>query len=156
MHALKTKAQNYATDRQLCDQLDPDGPIRTKRPLHDLDVEDEARLYRYIFQLLRAGQLEDGKDVAQRLGFFWLAAALDGWLLYHDPNYAADRTTHKCLEPIEGNANRDLWKYVCWRASKMEGTNIHERALFGALSGNVAAVLPLCSRWSDKLWAYFR
>ena len=50
--------------------MDPDGPIRTKQPLHDLDVEDESRLYRYIFQLLRAGQLEEAKDVAQRLGSY--------------------------------------------------------------------------------------
>jgi hypothetical protein len=24
------------------------------------------------------------------------------------------------------------------------------------LSGNVNAVLPLCNKWEDKLWAYFR
>ena len=68
LHVLKTKAENYAKERQLCENMDPDGPIRTKRSLHDLDVEDESRLFRYIFQLLRSGQLEDAKDVAQRLG----------------------------------------------------------------------------------------
>ena len=68
MHSLKTKTENYAKERQLCEDMDPDGPIRTKRPIHDLDVEDENRLFRYIFQLLLCGQLQDGKDIAQRLG----------------------------------------------------------------------------------------
>ena len=85
-----------------------------------------------------------------------MSAALDGWLLYHDPNYTNDLSSSKVLEPIEGNSNRDLWKYVCWRASKVEGTNIYERAIFAALSGNIGSVLPLCTRWSDKLWAYFK
>jgi len=49
--------------------MDPDAAIRTKRPLHDLDKEDESRLFRFMFQLLRAGQLFEGKEVAQRLGF---------------------------------------------------------------------------------------
>jgi hypothetical protein len=57
-----------ATDRKLCPNMDPDAPIRTRLSLHDLDVEDENRLFRYIFQLLRAGQLPDAKDIAQRLG----------------------------------------------------------------------------------------
>ena len=85
-----------------------------------------------------------------------MAAALEGWLLHHDPNYVDDLSSHKVLEPIEGNPNRDLWKYVCWKASRMEGTHIHERAIFAVLSGNIGVVLPLCSRWSDKLWAYFK
>ncbi|XP_054153738.1 nuclear pore complex protein Nup107-like [Oppia nitens] len=156
LHSLKTRDENYESGRQLCQRMDPDGPIRTRQSLHDLDVEDENRLYRYIFQLLRAGQLFDAKEVTQRLGYHWLSAALDGWLLYHDPNYINDKETRKVLEPIEGNANRDLWKYVCWRASKAEGTNIYERAIYAALTGNLAILLPLCPKWNDKLWAYFK
>jgi nuclear pore complex protein Nup107 len=48
--------------------MDPDAAIRTKKPLHDDDKEDESRLFRYIFHLLRAGQLNEGKALAVRLG----------------------------------------------------------------------------------------
>jgi nuclear pore complex protein Nup107 len=67
-----------------------------------------------------------------------------------------DYNANRILDPIEGNPNRDLWKYVCWKSSKMEGINHYERALFSVLSGNLAAVLPLCTSWTDKLWAYFK
>ncbi|CAG2104167.1 unnamed protein product [Medioppia subpectinata] len=155
LHALKTQLND--NERKTCPAMDPDAAIRSRLPLNDLDVEDESRLFRYIFQLLRSGQLPDAKDIAQRLGYHWLSAALDGWLLHNDPNYHSNGfKSSKVMEAVEGNANRDLWKYVCWRASKMEGTNVYERAIFAALSGNVATLLPLCTRWSDRLWAYFR
>ncbi len=68
LHSLKTKSGNYAKDRELCPAMDPDAAIRTKKPLHDDDKEDESRLFRYIFHLLRAGQLNEGKALAVRLG----------------------------------------------------------------------------------------
>ncbi len=30
----------------------------------------------------------------------------------------------------------------------------HEKAIYGALSGQLSAILPVCSSWEDKLWAH--
>jgi len=41
------------------------------------------------------------------------AATLEGWKLYHNPNY--DGLGPECqTTPIEGNPYRDVWKTVCW------------------------------------------
>lgn len=45
--------------RPLVTELDPDAPIRQKRPLADLDREDDARLLRYIYTLIRAGMTDE-------------------------------------------------------------------------------------------------
>ena len=39
-------------------ELDPDAPLRQKRPLHDLDARDETQLLRHLFDLVRAGQVQ--------------------------------------------------------------------------------------------------
>lgn len=42
----------------LCVQ-DPDAPLRQQRPLADLDREDDARLLKNLFTLIRAGMTEE-------------------------------------------------------------------------------------------------
>lgn len=113
------------------------------------------------------------------LGYFWLSAALDGWIFHNDPNYSKinEQTINdtgfsspnsrfsmatfyssavKQLSVIDGNPYRDLWKHSAWKCSKMEGTNLYERALFAVFSGNRSVLMPLCTKWMDKLWAYFK
>ena len=48
--------------------------------------DDERRLLRYMFVLLRAGQMSKAQELCLRVGQPWRAAALEGWKLYHDPN----------------------------------------------------------------------
>lgn len=156
----------YNQQENLCTSLDPDAPFRENKEFHDLDKEDENRLMKHIFRFLRAGRLDIGKKLAEDNGHHWLSACLDGWLLQHDAFKDADflddnideEQTNKNNTNLEGNSNRDLWKYACWQVNKLSNDkrSIYEKAIFGLLSGNVNAVLPLCSKWEDKLWAYFR
>lgn len=37
-----------------------------------------------------------------------------------------------------------------------EGLSIHERAVYGAFSGNLKLLLNACTSWEDYLWAYLR
>jgi len=46
---------------------DPDAPLRTGTTLSPLDNEDEDRLLRYAFSLIRAGRLEEAQQVFVRL-----------------------------------------------------------------------------------------
>lgn len=62
---------------------------------------------------------------------------------------------------------RTLWLWTTYRtaeaaAAALErtggtcGGGAHEVAVYAALCGHVARVLPVCSSWEDCAWAYFR
>ena len=55
-----------------------------------------------------------------RCGQAWRAATLEGWRLYHDPNYESLGEGGEVL-PVEGNPYRDIWKAVCWRMAQEVG-----------------------------------
>ena len=46
----------------------------------------------------------------------WRAATLEGWRLYHDPNFESEvnSTDMSTVQSVEGNSYRDVWKNVCW------------------------------------------
>lgn len=139
--------------------MDPDALIRNPGEIHELDKEDESRIMRFVFRYIRSGQLPAGKELAQKLGFHWLAAGLEGWMLHHDANLCPEENDIESGGRIipDGNARRDLWKYVCWSAAThSKGMSLYEKAIFGSLSGNVAATLPACPKWPDKLWAFVK
>ncbi|XP_006886166.1 PREDICTED: nuclear pore complex protein Nup107 [Elephantulus edwardii] len=154
LHALKQRKLTpyIGTTRPLVTELDPDAPIRQKMPLDDLDREDEARLLKYIFTLIRAGMIDEAQRLCKRCGQAWRAASLEGWKLYHDPNINGGME----LEPVEGNPYRCIWKISCWRMAEDELFSKYERAIYAALSGNLKQLLPVCNTWEDTVWAYFR
>ncbi|XP_052021291.1 nuclear pore complex protein Nup107 isoform X2 [Apodemus sylvaticus] len=154
LHALKQRQllSYIGSSRPLVTELDPDAPIRQKMPLDDLDREDEVRLLKYLFTLIRAGMTEEAQRLCKRCGQAWRAATLEGWKLYHDPNVNGGTE----LEPVEGNPYRRIWKISCWRMAEDELFNKYERAIYAALSGNLKQLLPVCDTWEDTVWAYFR
>lgn len=56
-----------------------------------------------------------------------------------------------------GNGNRDVWKLAALEMSHDTNNNmsVAERAVYGALSGNLAGTLQACETWEDQLWAYY-
>jgi nuclear pore complex protein Nup107 len=79
---------------------------------------------------------------------------LGGWKLHHDPNM--DMQYSDELGQVEGNDFRDIWKTSCWKMLDEPAYDVYEKAIFAALSGNVAKVLPACHTWYDHVWAYFK
>ena len=134
-------------------ELDPDGPGRTGKQLHSLDQEEETRLIKTVFGCVRCGLLEDGQDLCIRVGQAWRAATLEGWKLYHDPNYQSGTGGQGDKLPVEGNKHRDVWKAVAWRMTEDSKLPQHERAVYAALCGNLAQLVPVCTSWEDLLWA---
>ncbi|KAJ8008866.1 hypothetical protein DPEC_G00082890 [Dallia pectoralis] len=155
LHALKLRrnTDNSGFNIPLVTELDPDAPIRQRRPLADLDREDDARLLKYLFTLIRAGMSDEAQRLCKRCGQAWRAATLEGWKLYHDPNITGVGAE---LLPVEGNPQRGVWKVCCWRMAEDEQFNRYERAIYAVLSGNLKRVLPVCESWEDSVWAYFR
>ncbi|XP_068205657.1 nuclear pore complex protein Nup107-like [Palaemon carinicauda] len=138
--------------RSLVTSLDPDATLRQGRNLHDLDQEDEMRLLRCVFAHIRSGQISMAQELCIRAGHHWRAATLEGWKLHHDPNH----TDASQRNPIFGNPYRDVWKAVAWRIASDERLPVYERAIYGALCGQLQSVLSVCHEWQDVLWAYTR
>ncbi len=136
-------------------ELDPDAPIRQKRSLADLDEADEVRLLQFIFSFLRAGRLDEAKKICVKYGQSWRAATLDGWRLWHDPNFQSAHESNS-LEQTEGNPFGRVWKQCCWQMCEDEGISLQEKAIYAALSGNLRQLLNVCETWEDSLWAYFK
>uniref|UniRef100_A0A669DR59 Nuclear pore complex protein n=1 Tax=Oreochromis niloticus TaxID=8128 RepID=A0A669DR59_ORENI len=152
LHALKMRRKSGTTFTvPLVTELDPDAPLRQQRPLADLDREDDARLLKNLFTLIRAGMTEEAQRLCKRCGQAWRAATLEGWKLYHDPNMTSGGIE---LQPVEGNPQRGIWKACCWRMA--EELNRYERAIYASLSGNLRPLLAVCESWEDCVWAYFR
>uniref|UniRef100_A0A3Q3MHV0 Nuclear pore complex protein n=1 Tax=Mastacembelus armatus TaxID=205130 RepID=A0A3Q3MHV0_9TELE len=152
LHALKLRRKSgTGFTVPLVTELDPDAPLRQQRPLADLDREDDARLMKNLFTLIRAGMTEEAQRLCKRCGQAWRAATLEGWKLYHDPNLTSGSIE---LQPVEGNPQRGIWKACCWRMA--EELNRYERAIYASLSGNLKPLLAVCESWEDCVWAYFR
>ncbi|XP_072233375.1 nuclear pore complex protein Nup107 [Leuresthes tenuis] len=154
LHALKMRRKSGAAFTvPLVTELDPDAPLRQQRPLADLDREDDARLLKNLFTLIRAGMTDEAQRLCKRCGQAWRAATLEGWKLYHDPNMTSGSSE---LQPVEGNPQRGIWKACCWRMAEEEQLNRYERAIYASLSGNLKPLLAVCDSWEDCVWAYFR
>ncbi|KAH7938626.1 hypothetical protein MRX96_019098 [Rhipicephalus microplus] len=155
LHHVQSHADIGSALSSYVTELDPDAPSRERLPIHELDRDNEFRLFRSIFFHLRAGQLQRAQELAADNGHFWLAAALEGWRPYHDPNNGSILGA-KTMQPAEGNLYRDLWKRACWEAASNPTCSRYERAVYGSLCGNVQAMLPACTTWEDQLWARMR
>lgn len=68
LHQLQF-AENIAfgSSRKIVSQMDPDAPHYEKKPLHDLDVEDETHLAKRIFTEIRCGKLEEAQKVVKSI-----------------------------------------------------------------------------------------
>ncbi|KAM9845562.1 nuclear pore complex protein Nup107 [Aulostomus maculatus] len=154
LNALKLRRKSGAAFTvPLVTELDPDAPHRQQRPLADLDREDDARLLKNLFTLIRAGMIDEAQRLCKRCGQAWRAATLEGWKLYHDPNMTSGSIE---LKPVEGNPHRGIWKACCWRMAEEEQLNRYERAIYASLSGNLKPVLAVCESWEDCVWGYFK
>ncbi|XP_018573204.1 nuclear pore complex protein Nup107 [Anoplophora glabripennis] len=171
LHQLQF-AENIAfgSSRKIVSQMDPDAPHYEKKPLHDLDMEDEAHLSKRIFTEIRCGKLEEAQKLCRQCGHSWRAAIFEGWRLFHDPNIKEnpefdansevddgyEEIDSNELREIEGNSNRDVWKNIAIKYCKQEYLNPYERAAVGSFCGFVSPILPVCDSWKDNLWAYMK
>ncbi|XP_076015971.1 nuclear pore complex protein Nup107 [Genypterus blacodes] len=154
LHALKLRRTSGAIFTvPLVTELDPDAPLRQQRPLADLDREDDCRLLKNLFTLIRAGMTQEAQRLCKRCGQAWRAATLEGWKLYSDPNMTSGSLE---LQAVEGNPHRGIWKACCWRLAEEEQLNRYEKAIYASLSGNLKPLLAVCESWEDYVWAYFR
>lgn len=157
LHQLQSAGLTvFGSGKDVVLHLDPDAPFREKRPLHDLDVQDETRLTKQIFVELRRGRLEEAQALCEHYGQPWRAAILEGWRLHHDPNYEPT-TGSDFKQPIEGNPRRDLWKRCAWQMADDKNIDNYSRAIAGLLCGHLESLMNIANEnWSDLLWSYLK
>lgn len=145
----------FGNGREIVKSLDPDAPIREKKPLHSLDEEDNLRLSKGIFAEIRQGRIDEAMALCKYCGQTWRAAILEGWRLHEDPNYESANPKEKI--PIEGNPRRDIWKKCAWMMADSNKFDEYTRAIAGALCGHLESLKALLSKsWLDLLWAYLK
>lgn len=156
LHQLQNIGETvFGSDREIVKSLDPDAPIREGLPLHDLDMEDQSRLLKQIFIKIRQGQFDEAQLLCEHCGQPWRAAILEGWRLFHDPNFDNDDETMK--EPIEGNPNRDIWKKCAWMLAENKQLDEYSRATAGIFCGHIESLQTvLGNSWADLLWAHLK
>jgi len=154
LNQVRMQSKDPTLASNLVTEVDPDAPLRQQRALSSLDQQDEEQLLVYMFRFIRAGKLDEAQNLCNEQGHFWRAATLDGWRLWHDPNYFTDVEGE--IIPAKGNPDRDLWKINCWALSEEKGCSVHEKAIYASLSGHLKQLLPACSCWEDQLWAHFK
>ncbi|KAH8031169.1 hypothetical protein HPB51_013535 [Rhipicephalus microplus] len=136
-------------------ELDPDASSREQLLTRDLDRDEKCHLFHSVFFHRRAGKLQRAQKLAADNGHFWLAAALGGWKPYLGLNNGSIMGAVS-TQLVDGNFYRDLWKCACRESATNTRCSLYERAVYGALSGNLQAMLPACTTWEDKPWARMR
>ncbi|XP_075153199.1 nuclear pore complex protein Nup107 [Haematobia irritans] len=147
----------FGSGTEIVKSLDPDAPIREKKPLHALDEEDNMRLSRCIFEEIRQGRIDEAMSLCKYCGQTWRAAILEGWRLHEDPNYEPNYGNNREKMPIEGNPRRDIWKKCAWMMADSKKFDEYTRAIAGAFCGHLESLKSLLSNsWEDLLWAYLK
>ncbi|KAJ9115295.1 hypothetical protein QFC20_001162 [Naganishia adeliensis] len=90
-----------------------------------------------VFDAVRRGRYEEAEEVCRKSGEAWRVAAIRGARFwgYDGSDDIAESEDAK----LEGNLRR---------------ASTQERAVYGAISGDLDSVLPMCHTWDDHLWAH--
>lgn len=136
---------------KLVQQLDPDAASRGPGTWDVEDLHYEKALVRSLFEYVRAGELDMALDLCAQTSQSWLAASLRGAIFYHDPSVS---------EPSEGidgplgNRSRSVWRRIARKAALNVSLDPYERAMYGALCGDLSSVLAVSESWEERLWSY--
>lgn len=118
--------------------VDPD----SRAPRDELDAAWEEAHLLSLWSHVRRGQMQEAIAACFAVGQPWRAGILSGGFLASDEEPA-----------VSGNPARDLWASTLTQLLLAPGLSVPERALYGALVGDLAAMQPLCRTWQDVLWA---
>lgn len=136
---------------KLVQHLDPDAASRGPGTWDVEDLHYEKALVRSLFEYVRAGELDMALDLCAQTSQSWRAASLRGAIFYHDPSIS---------EPSEGvdgplgNRSRSAWRRIARKAALNVSLDRYERAMYGALCGDLSSVLAVSESWEERLWSY--
>ncbi|KAF9109792.1 Nucleoporin nup84 [Mortierella sp. AM989] len=133
---------------------DPDAVTRDGAKLSERNQQIEQDLLKTVWGYIRRGKIEKAKEACIKAGEHWRAESIGGGDLYSipiaftDPVYDREDDRH-------GNKTRSLWKGTCFALANEKSADQYERAIYGALCGDIPSVLPVCSSWEDHAWVQY-
>ncbi|XP_075741240.1 nuclear pore complex protein Nup107-like [Rhipicephalus microplus] len=149
LHSVQSHDNIGSASSSHMTELDAEAPSRKWLLMHEFD------LFHSLFFHLRAGQLQRAKQLAADNGRRYLANALAGCRPCHDLHNASTIGAG-FKQPAQGSFYGYLWMRTCWRVASSPTCLLYKSAVYGALSGNLKAMLPVCTTWEDQLWARMR
>lgn len=152
-------------------ELDPDASIRQKLPLVSDNMDDEERLMKGVWKLVRCGCCHHAAELCCHVGEYWRASSLLGsgrFGMLPVGNVAFEATEYYSAkeefeeeyasETENGTSfHLNIWKWTCFVMSKKlseSGRSTMEAAVYAAMCGYIEHILPACESWEDLLWAY--
>lgn len=142
---------SFTKRERLVQQLDPDAPLRGPGTWDVEDLHYEKALVRSLFEYVRAGELEMALDLCVQTSQSWRAASLRGAVFYHDPDVSEPSDD---FQGPMGNRARSVWRRIARKAALNVSLDQYERALYGALCGDLSSVLAVSESWEERLWGY--
>ncbi|CAK7203308.1 Nucleoporin nup84 [Sporothrix eucalyptigena] len=149
---------NLDAPNRLVTQLDPDVVTRqgqAGRKLAPQDAFFEQAIWLGCYELLRRGKsIADIRDWCVERTEVWRAASISALPLANDDGSAGgdnsddDVPDFDCLATV-------LWRRMCYRLSQEGSASLHERAVYGILSGDLASVEAVSSSWDDLAFAKY-
>ncbi|KAG0006490.1 hypothetical protein BGZ65_007375 [Modicella reniformis] len=133
---------------------DPDATTRDKTKLSEINQRIEHDLLKAVWEYIRRGQIEIARNACVKAGEPWRAESISGGELYSVSLAFTDPEYDQQEGPI-GNKTRSLWKGTCYALAKETSADQYERAIYGALCGDIPSVLPVCTSWEDHAWAQY-
>ncbi|KAG0214493.1 Nucleoporin nup84 [Mortierella sp. GBA30] len=133
---------------------DPDAVSRDGVKPSEQNQRVEHDLLRAVWQYIRRGQLQQARKACINAGEHWRAESISGG----DPYSVAIAFTDPAYDREEGpigNKTRGLWKGTCYALANEPSADQYERAVYGALCGDVQSVIPVCTSWEDHAWARY-
>ncbi|KAF9154516.1 Nucleoporin nup84 [Linnemannia schmuckeri] len=143
-----------ATTTTQSNYQDPDATTRDGVKLDEYNQRVEHDLLQAVWEYIRRGQVQNAKDACEKAGEPWRAESISGGDLYSVSTAFTDPQYDREEGPI-GNKTRGLWKGTCYALAKETTANQYERAIYGALCGDIPSVLPVCSSWEDHAWVRY-
>ncbi|KAF9909156.1 Nucleoporin nup84 [Linnemannia zychae] len=144
----------FATTSTQVNYQDPDATTRDGVKLDEYNQRVEHGLLQAVWEYIRRGQIQTAKETCEKAGEPWRAESISGGELYSVSTAFTDPQYDREEGPI-GNKTRGLWKGTCYALANEATADQYERAIYGALCGDIQSVLPVCSSWEDHAWARY-
>jgi len=128
--------------KDLVTQLDPDAFSRQERELEKEDTAFERATWLGCWEMVRRGRRWD--DISE-----WCKSRLEGWRALPfrgDPRIGA---SDESVDPKQ----RLQWRLMCVQLARNGGIDKYEKAVYGALGGDLPSVFNVCLSWDDHLFA---
>ncbi|KAH3667030.1 hypothetical protein WICMUC_005377 [Wickerhamomyces mucosus] len=149
---IGVKWLNTQLDNTL-ENLDSDAPIRLDKNIKIADVEQDKVFFKYVFELLLAGEFEEALVQCEKTNNWTLKMILSGRNEYLDPIIDRKIGEDDIDFKTHGIKKKALWRRAVYLLSKNEHISEYERAIYGFLAGDLSP-LEVSESWDSELLIY--